>query len=152
MDLPGRNKSGVTIKGASGKKPGNDGRADIAVETDDVCDIYEVKPASNDYGRPNGPKDLERYIANLQVQLRAKGDPRPAQIPSAELGRPIRYRRPGIAWYLRHAHHELGHAMAGSRSHRSDLHHRPPPRARPGSEVDFSPNSSTISLYRWEID
>jgi RHS repeat-associated protein len=63
------------IPGANQDGKGGDGYADIIFWGDDVVYVWEVKP-NTEYGRTDGPADLDRYVTNLQKELEAKGDHR----------------------------------------------------------------------------
>ncbi|PYC70622.1 hypothetical protein C7C46_27345 [Streptomyces tateyamensis] len=63
------------VPGASGNKTGNDGAADLILWTSATVYVWEIKPG-NDYGKTDGPKDLDRYIQGLTAYFKEFGDTR----------------------------------------------------------------------------
>jgi hypothetical protein len=64
------------IPGASdGKDNKNKGYADVVLWTKDRVYIWEVKP-NTDYGKKDGPVDLNRYITKLEKHFDSVGDDR----------------------------------------------------------------------------
>ncbi|WP_335983706.1 RHS repeat-associated core domain-containing protein [Streptomyces sp. CA2R106] len=72
------------IEGASGNGKADFGQADLILWTPDGVYIWEVKP-NNEYGKRDGPIDLNRYVSKLQTYMDSKGD-----------GREV-FRGPGVA-------------------------------------------------------
>jgi uncharacterized protein YbjT (DUF2867 family) len=74
--------------------------------------------------------DAHRNIAWTVTGNEALTYEQVARILTAELGRPIRYPRPGIFRYLRHARRILRMPGGDGPCHRRDLHHGPPRNGR----------------------
>ncbi|MFD5717204.1 hypothetical protein [Streptomyces sp. NPDC127036] len=62
-------------KASDGKSKSNDGYADVVLWAKDRVYIWEVKP-NTEYGRKDGPVDLDRYITKLEAHFDDVGDDR----------------------------------------------------------------------------
>ncbi|WP_336605870.1 DNRLRE domain-containing protein [Streptomyces sp. BA2] len=75
VDIGSSGRSANAIPGASGNNAVNTGYADVMFWGSDEVYVWEVKP-NNAYGKNDGPKDLDRYLANLNRHFEAVGDDR----------------------------------------------------------------------------